>query len=173
MSKDSIMGMKDIKKNKEMLLEQTKGQVVGYSEFVKQTESSKYRILMKRVLANLKMAKEDFEKGRENITFEIKGSKETQFGKKVERKDIYVLEDADKIKQSIIDYFNEEAPLKTKDKSVKSEFLNLLEESIDKIDVKKEVSFSFKSAQISIKLEPFSQFVEIFGSKGAKIDLSK
>lgn len=173
MSKDGIMEMKDIKKNKDVLLEKTKGQVVGYSEFVKQTESSKYRLLMKRVLSNLQMAKEDFEKGRENITFEIKGSKDTQFGKKIERKDIYVIEDESKIKESVLDYFNEEAQLKTKDKSLKAEFIETLSENIKDFGDKKEVSFAFKSALITITLTPVSQFVEISGSKGAKIDLSK
>lgn len=173
MSKDGIMGMKDIKKNKDALLEKTKGQVVGYTEFVRQTESSKYRLLMKRVLSNLQMAKEDFEKGRENITFEIKGTKDIQFGKKIERRDIYVIEDESKLKESVIDYFNEEAPLKTKDKNLKTEFIETLKENIENFGNKKEISFSFKTALITITLTPVSKFVEISGSKGAKIDLSK
>lgn len=165
--------MFDLIKNKKAILEQAKGQTVSYSDFVEQSNNSIYKLSMRRVLADIKLAKEDFEKKKEIITFTISGSKDFQFGKKVSREDSYVIEDSNKINNSIHEYFTEDAEIKTKNKDSKEKFLSKLDEEIIDIKTKKNVDFVFETAKISIKIEPVSQYFEISGPLGAKIDLSK
>lgn len=171
MKKD--INIKDLKLNKEELLEKTKGKTVPYSEFIKQSNEASFKFLMRGVLRELASNKKDFDEGKQLIIFDIKGSKEVRFGKKVEKVDEYVVDDINKIEESILDYFKEEAPLKTKDQSLKEEFLTVLKENTKDIKNKKEVSFVFKTAKIHINLKPVDQFVELSGSRGARIDLSK
>lgn len=166
---------------KSQLLEKTKNQIVSYSDFVRQAnDESSSKIIkmlkknaMKSVLKRLQEAKEDYDAKKLSMTFNVSGSKNLRFGGKINREDTYIIDSKDILSASVIEYFNDEAPLKTKDKEVKERFESELKEFSKQVVDFGKYSFTFETVNVKISVDPADQFYDIGGANGAKIDLSK
>lgn len=181
MSKEQNYSIKDIQKNKEAILEGSRDKIVGYTQFVEESNKIKLKMLLKKKLKDIAEAKADFEKNALTIDFKIDGTKNVKFGGKFKRDDSYVLDNPSLFLESATDYFKTEAAIKIKGVGGEAPFYELLSEKLkefgDLSDVteenKKSVKFTFETATIEIVVGRVSRYFPIAGSRGAKIDLSK
>lgn len=174
MSTDKIdyskMSVKDLLKTstRESLLEQTKGKIVKYSDFLEKAPAKR----IPNMLKSLEQAKKDFDEKKLDLTFKIKGSFKTRFGFKLNREDVYTIENIDKLEEYMLTYFKEEAPLNSKDKEKLNQLYDLVKSKVKEVVENKNTEFKFDKALITISYSPVSQYFELNGKNGAKIDLS-
>lgn len=184
--------LKDLFNNKAVLLEKAKGAVVAYSDFVEQAKSNKiFQKALKNSLEDMKEMKDDYENGRLKITFNVHGSKLERFGGKINREDLYAIDNKDELKQNLEQYFFKDAPLVAKKNridellaefgikeeneknKVKALFDKIIEDNVKDLNDNDKVEIKIGTARVEITIEPIGHIYELKGSKGSKIDLSK
>lgn len=186
------LSLKDLFNNKDVLFEKSKNVVSAYSDFVEQAKSNKmFQKILENSLKEMEEMKDDYENGRLRITFNVHGSKLERFGGKVNREDIYVIDNKDELKQNLEQYFFKDAPLVAKKNridelliefgikeecqkhKVKALFDKIIEDNVKELNDNNKVEIIIGTARVEITIEPVGHIYEIKGSKGSKIDLTK